>query len=123
MSLTQYLIAWTVYIAAALGCLLVWGKITASLNYKLASWLRFWAAALVLTPGFTNPEMTWFSPAFLAMIYDGLTHGPEHMTQNAMMVAGGLVVFTAIKLLFFRNPTPPVSKPAKGDTEEPAVKS
>ncbi|MTI14355.1 hypothetical protein [Sansalvadorimonas verongulae] len=104
MTLTQYLIAWTVYITAAIGCLVVWGRMTAGLNPKLASWLRFWAASLVLTPGFTDQDMTWFSPATLAMIYDGLTHGPESMVHNGIVVVVSLIVFSLLKLLFFSTP-------------------
>ncbi|WP_281645396.1 hypothetical protein [Parendozoicomonas sp. Alg238-R29] len=103
MSPTQYLIAWTVYLAAAVGCLAVWVKITSGLNDKLASWLRLWGAVIVLVPGFTNQDMTWFSPAFLAMTYDALTVGPEAMVHNGIIVGGSLVFASLIKLLFFRH--------------------
>ncbi len=103
MTLTQYLIAWTIYCTAAIGCLAVWWRMTRPLNPTLASWLRLWASVAILIPGITNQGEQWLSPALLAALYDGLTNGPEAITRNGILVVGALAVATLIKLIFFRS--------------------
>ena len=115
MTLTQYLIAWTLYILAAMGCLAVWWQMTKGLKNAIASWLRLWASVAVLTPGFTSQDMTWMTPALPAALYDLLTHSPEGMTGNIILLIVALVIATVIKLLFFRN-AKAEKKPAAGKT-------
>ena len=103
MTLTQYLIAWSVYIFAATGCLAVWWKLTRPLNATFASWLRLWSTVAVLTPGFTSQEMTWMTPALPATLFDLLTFGPEALSRNGLILVASLLIATVIKLLFFRG--------------------
>ncbi len=105
MTLTQYIIAWTVYLLSAIGCLAVWWRITHTLSQHRAigSWLRLWATVAVLTPGLTSPDMPWLSPALFATLYQGLTLGPQAMVGNGMIILAALFVTSIIKLLFFRS--------------------
>ncbi|CAM3507961.1 hypothetical protein [Parendozoicomonas haliclonae] len=103
MTFTQYLIAWSVYILAAIGCLFVWWRMTRPLNPTFASWLRLIATVLVLTPGFTSQEMTWLSPGLLAIAYEFLSTGPEGLAMNGTILGGTLAGALLIKLLFFRR--------------------
>ncbi len=105
MTTSQYLIAWTVYGAAAVGCLIVWWRMTRPLNATFASWLRMYAAVILLTPGYTMPNDAWLSPAFLAIIYDALsTTIPQSLPPNAVLLIITAVAATVIKALFFRKP-------------------
>ena len=104
MTTSQYLTAWAMYYAAALGCLIVWWRITKPLNATFASWLRLIATVLLLTPGYTDPERIWMSPAMLAIGYEVLTDGPQGLTLNGLIVLIATSVALIIKALFFRKP-------------------
>ncbi|MCL6268641.1 hypothetical protein M3P05_01565 [Sansalvadorimonas sp. 2012CJ34-2] len=104
MTLTQYLVAWMVYILASLGCLAVWWRMTRGFGPALSAWLRLFAAVLVLTPGLTSPDMHYMSPAFLGALFDGLTNGPEAMMRNGILLGGVLIIVSVGKILFFRSP-------------------
>lgn len=59
----EYLLAWSAYGIAALGCLLVWFRITRSMWRWLREPLRLIMAVLLLTPTIVDPAKELFAPA------------------------------------------------------------
>ncbi len=99
MTTTQYLGAWIVYLLAASGCLLVWFRMTRSLSAgyfkRLIRWLP---AVLVFVPAFIKQDEPWLGPAFLTMLYDGISYGPEAMlrTSEGVSVAAASAFVLAV---------------------------
>ncbi|MDA7088522.1 MFS transporter [Pseudomonas sp. SA3-5] len=56
MNENDYLLAWGVYVAAALGCLLVWFRMTRWMWRYLREPLRLLAAVLLFSPTVVNPS-------------------------------------------------------------------
>ena len=59
----EYLLAWSAYGIAALGCLLVWFRITRPMWRWLREPLRLIMAVLLLTPTIVDPAKELFAPA------------------------------------------------------------
>ena len=63
MTDNDYLLAWGLYALAALGCLLVWFRLTRWMWRWLREPLRVLAAVLLLTPTVVDPAKELFAPA------------------------------------------------------------
>ncbi|MCY1280950.1 hypothetical protein D9M70_297460 [compost metagenome] len=63
MTENDYLLAWAAYGLAALGCLLVWYRLTGWMWRWLREPLRLLAAVLLLTPTIVDPAKDLFAPA------------------------------------------------------------
>lgn len=59
----EYLLAWSAYGIAALGCLLVWFRMTRPMWRWLREPLRLIVAVLLLTPTIVDPAKELFAPA------------------------------------------------------------
>lgn len=90
----EYLLAWTVYAVAALGCLLVWFRMTRPLWRWLREPLRLTVAVLLLTPTIVDPERELFAPAVAITALDMLFKvGTNAWRAVADLALYGLIAF------------------------------
>lgn len=66
----EYVIAWSVYVAAGLGCLLVFMRITNKLPSIARKLLIGLFVVIVFTPWFIGQEFDQISPAILVYVMD-----------------------------------------------------
>ena len=96
----DYLLAWAAYGAAALGCLLVWFRITRPLWRPLREPLRLIVAVLLLTPTIVDPERELFAPAIAITALDMLFKvGTNAWRAVADLALYGLIAFALYALL------------------------
>lgn len=72
MTEQDYLLAWAAYAVAALGCLLVWCRMTRWVWRWLREPLRLVVAVLLLTPTIVEPTKELFAPAIAVIALDVL---------------------------------------------------
>lgn len=72
MTEQDYLLAWAAYAIAALGCLLVWFRMTGWMWRWLREPLRLLVAVLLLTPTIVDPARELFAPAIAITALDML---------------------------------------------------
>ncbi|MCO6058633.1 MFS transporter [Pseudomonas sp. MOB-449] len=72
MTENDYLLAWVAYGVAALGCLLVWFRLTGWMWRWLREPLRVLVAVLLLTPTIVDPAKDLFAPAVAITALDVL---------------------------------------------------
>ncbi len=90
----EYLLAWTAYGVAALGCLLVWFRMTRPLWRWLRESLRLIIAVLLLTPTIVDPEQELFAPAVAITALDLLFEvGNNAWRAVADLALYGLIAF------------------------------
>lgn len=90
----EYLLAWTAYGIAALGCLLVWFRITRSMWRWLREPLRLIVAVLLLTPTIVDPTKELFAPAVAITALDLLFNvGTNAWRAVADLALYGLIAF------------------------------
>lgn len=102
----EYLFAWAVYIASALGCFLVWLRMTRPLWRWLREPLRLLVAILLLTPTIVDPARELFAPAVAITALDMLFGvGKNAWRAVADLALYGLVAFAIyIVLVLVRWP-------------------
>jgi len=118
----EYLLAWSAYGIAALGCLLVWLRITRPLWRWLREPLRLIMAVLLLTPTIVDPAKDLFAPAVAITALDLLFKvGSNAWRAVADLALYGLVafaiyaVFAVIRWLFERRVKPQGRQPRHED--------
>ena len=117
--MNEYLLAWIVYLLAAVGCLAVWWKITSKIPSATAGWLRLWATVLVVTPGTSKAELSTIVPNLLGSIYDALTFGPEAITENLLILLLALAASSLIKkLVSGKTTSKPGSRNISGNSKK-----
>ncbi len=90
----DYLLAWTIYGIAALGCLLVWFRVTRPLWRWLREPLRLIVAVLLLTPTIVDPTRELFAPAVAITALDILFKvGNNAWRAVADLALYGLIAF------------------------------
>lgn len=90
----EYLLAWTAYGVAALGCLLVWFRITRPMWRWLREPLRLIIAVLLLTPTIVDPAKELFAPAVAVTALDVLFKvGNNAWRAVADLALYGLIAF------------------------------
>lgn len=90
----EYLLAWSAYGIAALGCLLVWMRITRPMWRWLREPLRLIVAVLLLTPTIVDPAKDLFAPAVAITALDLLFKvGSNAWRAVADLALYGLIVF------------------------------
>ena len=106
----EYLLAWSAYGVAALGCLLVWMRITRPMWRWLREPLRLIVAVLLLTPTIVDPAKELFAPAVAITMLDLLFKvGSNAWRAVADLALYGLVafaiysIFAVIRWLFERR--------------------
>lgn len=96
----DYLLAWGAYAIAALGCLLVWFRITSWMWRYVREPLRVLVAILLFCPTIVDPAKELFAPAVAIVALDLIFKvGSNAWRAVADLAMYGLIVF-AIYLLF-----------------------
>ena len=100
MTEQDYLLAWGLYAIAALGCLLVWFRMTGWIWRWLREPLRVVVAVLLLTPTIVDPARELFAPAIAITAMDLLLKvGNNAWRAVADLAIYGLIAF-AVWLAF-----------------------
>ncbi len=108
MEAQYYLWALGIYGLSALGCIIVWYRMTRGISIRAVKvFLRgsAWIALCTIWP--VAEESISLSPAFFTMLFDGLTHGVDEMMRTGRILAGLwvlLVVLILFDLIFNRSP-------------------
>lgn len=73
----EYLIAWTIYVVAGMGCCVVWWKITAAIarNRLLRDFMRGLAVVAIFTPWYASPAGLHYAPASVVLLMDVFLKG------------------------------------------------
>ncbi|QLC74431.1 MFS transporter [Pseudomonas sp. LPB0260] len=97
---SDYLLAWSAYAVAALGCLLVWFRLTRWMWRYVREPLRLLVAVLLLTPTVVDPAKELLAPAVAVAALDLLFKvGNNALRAAADLAMYGLIAF-ALYLLF-----------------------
>lgn len=94
MTEQDYLLAWGLYAVAALGCLLVWFRMTGWMWRWLREPLRVIVAVLLLTPTIVDPAKELFAPAIAISALDLLFK----VGNNVWRAAADLAIYGLIAL-------------------------
>lgn len=96
----DYLLAWGAYAIAALGCLLVWFRITSWMWRYLREPLRVLVAILLFCPTIVDPAKELFAPAVAIVALDLIFKvGSNAWRAVADLAMYGMIAF-AVYLLF-----------------------
>lgn len=93
----EYLLAWSAYGIAALGCLLVWFRITRPLWRWLREPLRLIMTVLLLTPTIVDPTKELFAPAVAITALDLLFK----VGNNAWRAVADLALYGLIAFILY----------------------
>lgn len=96
----DYFIAWCIYAAAALGCLLVWFRLTGWLWRWLREPLRLLAAVAVCTPTAVDSSSAKLAPALAVVALDVLFKDTSHIWQAASELAMYAVIAMIVYAVF-----------------------
>lgn len=100
MTENDYLLAWGAYLIAALGCLLVWFRLTGWMWRYLREPLRVLVLVLLFSPTIVDPAKEQFAPSVAITAMDLLLDvGNNAWRAVADLSMYGLIVF-ALYLLF-----------------------
>ena len=94
MTEQDYLLAWGIYAIAALGCLLVWCRMTCWIWRWLREPLRVIVAVLLLTPTIVDPARELFAPAIAIAALDLLLQ----VGNNAWRAVADLAMYGLVAL-------------------------
>lgn len=99
MNEEEYLLAWAAYAVAALGCMLVWLRMTGWIWRWLREPLRLLVAVLLFTPTMVDPARELMAPAIAITALDLLFKvGNNALRALADLSMYGLLVFGAYLL-------------------------
>lgn len=100
MNEQEYLLAWAAYAVAALGCLLVWCRMTRPVWRWLREPLRLLVAVLLFTPTVIDPARELFAPAIAVTALDlAFKVGDNSLRAMADLSMFGILAFAAYLLL------------------------
>jgi hypothetical protein len=109
MTDNDYLIAWGLYAFAALGCLLVWFKLTGWMWRYLREPLRVIGAVLLFCPTIIDPAKEQYAPALAISVLDLALKVGNNVWRAALdlstygaIALGAYVIFALIRLPFLR---------------------
>ncbi|WP_330115194.1 MFS transporter [Pseudomonas sp. JS3066] len=97
MTENDYLLAWAAYGVAALGCLLVWFRLTGWMWRWLREPLRLLVAVLLLTPTIVDPGKDLFAPAVAITALDVVFK----VGNNAWKATLDLTMYSIIALALY----------------------
>ena len=110
MTENDYFLAWGIYAIAALGCILVWFRMTGWMWRYLREPLRLLGAVLLLTPTVVDPAKDLMAPAVaisaLELVFKmgGNAWGAiSDLAMAAVIALGAYVLFALIRLPFLRR--------------------
>ncbi|MBH3423067.1 MFS transporter [Pseudomonas gessardii] len=120
MTENDYLTAWGLYAFAALGCLLVWFRLTRWIWRWLREPLRLLMAVLLLSPTIVDPVKEQFAPAvaitaldLLLKVGNNAWRAVSDLLMYAMIAFGLYLVFVLIRW--------PIERAAKARREQKAA--
>ncbi len=92
--ISDYVIAWSVYALAGVGCCLVWWKLTSFVsNPGWRDIMRGVAVVIIFTPWYAGETPEFYAPAFVVLLMDVLLEG------TAAGMKGGVVLLVATFLM------------------------
>lgn len=96
----EYVIAWSVYVAAGLGCLLVLLRITREVSRGVRNLLVGFFIVLTFTPWFVGDSFDYYAPAALVFMMDLLLEGTKHGSKAGipLLFASLLMLLTLVVL-------------------------
>lgn len=97
MNENDYLLAWAAYGIAALGCLLVWMRLTSWMWRYLREPLRVLMAVLLFSPTIVDPARELFAPALAVTAMDILLK----VGNNAWRAVADLALYSLIALAMY----------------------
>ncbi|UFQ96209.1 MFS transporter [Pseudomonas wenzhouensis] len=97
MNENDYLMAWAAYGIAALGCLLVWMRLTRWMWRYLREPLRVLMAVLLFSPTIVDPARDLFAPALAVTAMDVLLK----VGNNAWRAVADLALYSLIALAVY----------------------
>lgn len=97
MNENDYLLAWAAYGVAALGCLLVWMRMTRWMWRYLREPLRVLVAVLLLSPTIVDPSRDLFAPAIAVTAMDVLLK----VGNNAWRAVADLTLYCLIAFAIY----------------------
>jgi hypothetical protein len=110
MTENDYFLAWGIYAFAALGCILVWFRITRWMWRYLREPLRLLGTVLLLTPTVVDPAKDLLAPAVaisaLELVFKmgGSAWGAiSDLAMAAVIALGVYVIFALVRLPFLRK--------------------
>jgi predicted permease len=110
MTDNDYLIAWGLYAFAALGCLLVWFKLTGWMWRYLREPLRVIGAVLLFCPTVIDPVKEKYAPALAISVLDlalkvgnNVWRAVLDLSTYGSVALGIYVIFALIRLPFLRK--------------------
>lgn len=110
MTENDYFLAWGIYAFAALGCILVWFRITRWMWRYLREPLRLLGVVLLLTPTVVDPARDLLAPAVaisaLELLFKmgGSAWGAiSDLAMAAVIALGVYVIFALVRLPFLRK--------------------
>jgi len=83
MTTTTYLIAWIIYLLAAVGLNAIFWKLSHHWKQGLKLMTRISLAVISFTPYFSDPQQYKFAPAFLIVFFE-LIFGDKKIAANAV---------------------------------------
>ncbi|WP_044874816.1 hypothetical protein [Pseudomonas sp. LFM046] len=96
----DYLLAWSAYGIAALGCLLVWFRLTGWMWRWLREPLRVLVAVLLLTPTIVDPAKDMFAPAVAITALDILFKVGNNAWKATLDLTMYSIIAMAVYLVF-----------------------
>ena len=120
MSGSEELVAWLVYLAAAVGCSAVWWRITAA-AMRTGAWrdlARGIVVVLIFTPWFTGGANESLAPAVVVLLMDLLLEGAAGGMRGGLVLLAStlvMILFLMVRAVLRRRieasaRTPPPSK-------------
>lgn len=100
MTENDYLLAWSAYGVAALGCLLVWFRLTGWMWRWLREPLRVLGAVLLLTPTIVDPAKDMFAPAVAITALDVVFKVGNNAWKAALDLTMYSIIAIALYLVF-----------------------
>ncbi|MCX2898373.1 MFS transporter [Pseudomonas mandelii] len=127
MTENDYLIAWGLYAFAALGCLLVWLRLTSWMWRWLREPLRLLVAVLLFAPTMVDPVKEKVAPAIAITALDLLFkvgnnafRAISELLMYGMFVFGAYLVFVAIRFARERSAK---ARKAQADAAQAALRA
>ena len=100
----DYLLAWSAYLIAALGCLLVWLRMTGWMWRYLREPLRVLVAVLLFSPTIVDPAKDAFAPAIaiaaldlLFQVGNNVWRAASDLTMYSLLALALYLVFVAVR--------------------------
>jgi hypothetical protein len=130
MTENDYFLAWGIYAFAALGCILVWFRLTRWMWRYLREPLRVLGVVLLLTPTVVDPARDLLAPAVaisaLELLFKmgGTAWGAiSDLTMAAVIALGVYIVFALVRLPFLRKAQARGAAQAETDAAAAAARS